>query len=224
MFTTTARFAILAMVLLSPTLARAQGPIVSLKPLDPPRWDVAAHIGWFGADKSELGPDWNEWYDTASFDLSGGYYWTPHLKLEVDVARTTTDSVFVEQPPSPDSPFFRYRDHDFSATTVGAGLSWQFFENAWFHPFLGGGVAAISEHEEAGELQPAVVFRDASSSIVLPQPAPIDQTTTVLRPFASTGFKLYLAERVFFRTDVRFMFSERGNEAARWRAGFGFDF
>ncbi|HEY9462443.1 MAG TPA: hypothetical protein VIR54_05100, partial [Vicinamibacterales bacterium] len=34
------------------------------------------------------------------------------------------------------SPLFIERNHEVRFTTLSAGLSGQFFENAWFHPFV----------------------------------------------------------------------------------------
>ena len=45
-----------------------------------------------------------------------------------------------------------------------------------------------------------------------------------VRPFATVGFKLYVSERAFIRSDVQTTFSTRGVETARWRAGMGVDF
>jgi hypothetical protein len=42
-------------------------------------------------------------------------------------------------------------------------------------------------------------------------------------PFAATGFKAYLAQRAFFRSDLRFAFRD-GLEDVLLRFGFGVDF
>ncbi len=222
---TTVRYAVLAGFLLTASGAFAQDrPAISLKPTDAPRWDAAMHVGWFSSNKSELAPDWNDWYDVASYDVSGGFYWTPHLKIELDVARTTTGDIYVDEPPQPGVPYYRSREHRFTTTTAAAGVSYQFFENAWFHPFAGGGFVAIDEHERAGDTQPTVIFRDAQTPIVLPQPPHIDRSLTSVHPFVTAGFKLYVAERAFLRTDVRVVAGSGRTEAAVWRGGFGFDF
>src|SRR5688572_32440149 len=75
---------------LTTSLAAAQdAPTVVLSPADPSRWDAAVHVGWLGENKSEIAPNWNQWYDAASFGASAGYYWTPHLKLDVELGTTT---------------------------------------------------------------------------------------------------------------------------------------
>lgn len=222
---TTIRGTAFVLVLFLVSVAQAQErPIISLVPADSPRWDAAAHIGWFSRNKSEIGPDWNDWYDAASFDVSGGFYWTPHVKVELDVARTTSATIQVDELPTIGVPYFRSREHQFTTTNFAAGMTYQFFENAWVHPFAGGGLVAIAERERAGEAYPPVVFRDALTAIVLPQPPPIDRTRTTVHPFAIAGVKVYVAERVFVRTDVRVVAGSRRAESATWRGGIGFDF
>ena len=52
--------------LLSPALASAQAVGgISRSPVDRPRWDVSGDVGWLSSNKSEIGPDWNDWYDVA---------------------------------------------------------------------------------------------------------------------------------------------------------------
>jgi hypothetical protein len=56
----------------------------------------------------------------------------------------------------------------------------------------------------------------------LPSPAPL-KVTYASRPFVATGFKLYVAERAFVRTDVKGSFSNRGTTHVMWTAGIGVD-
>jgi hypothetical protein len=44
------------------------------------------------------------------------------------------------------------------------------------------------------------------------------------RPFIATGFKGYVSERVFIRTDLRTAWSHEGLAAMAWRTGIGVDF
>jgi len=223
----TFRAALVFGALITATHAAAQAPpVVTLRPVDPSRWDVAAHVGWFGGNKSEIAPDWNDWYDTASFHVSTGYYWTPHLKVEVDVSTTARAGVFSEQvvqlPGSP-FPYVRAREHRFRSTGAAAGVTYQFFENVWFHPFVGGGLAVVHETERAGLSQP-FFFRDPQTGVVLPEQPPIDRQSTTARPFAMLGFKAYVSERAFVRTDLRVIASADRAEAVVWRGAVGFDF
>ncbi len=202
-------------------------PVIALSPNDPSRWDFATHVGWVGGNKSEIAPDWNNWYDTASIDVSGGYYWTRHLKLELDVSTTAAAGMFVDERvllPGDSFPYYRQREHTFRTTSATAGMVYQFFENSSFHPFVGGGIAVVHERERTGVAQPLVFFRDPQTRVVLPPPDPFERESTDARPFAMFGFKAYGSERVFFRTDMRVSASTRQAERVAWRAGVGFDF
>src|SRR5688500_4925295 len=97
--TNSARAALLAAVAFSialPAAAQDQS-VVSLVPENLARWDVAGHVGWLGVNKSEIAPEWNEWYDAGSFSASVGFYWTRHLKIELDVSTTTEADVFSQE-------------------------------------------------------------------------------------------------------------------------------
>jgi hypothetical protein len=218
---------VLGALIIAPPAAAQETSLITLRPADPDRWDFATQVGWFGGNKSDIAPDWNNWYDAASFDVSGGYYWSPHLKFEVGVSTTAQGTLFVQQQVEvfPGAlPYFRSQEHRFRATSVGAGLIYQFFQNSWFHPFVGGGVAVVHEAERAQVSQPTVFFRDAQTRVVVPPTPPIDRESTSARPFASLGFKAYVSPRAFIRTDLRVAASRERAESVEWRAGVGFDF
>jgi hypothetical protein len=108
---------------------------------------------------------------------------------------------------------------------VTGGLAYQFFENAWFHPFVGAGVAVVHETARAERLPAEPRFVDSvRPPVVLPELPPIDRSTTVAHPFLTVGFKTYAGERVFFRSDLRVAASSDGAESITWRAGMGVDF
>lgn len=223
------RAAVLLGAIITATSAAAQdaSTVITLRPPDAHRWDVAMQVGWFAANKSEIAPDWNDWYDAASFDVSAGYYWTPHLKLELDVSTTARGSVLVEEPVAvfPGSfPYYRSQEHRFRATSAAAGVIYQFFDNAWFHPFAGGGLTVVHETERTRVSQPSVFFRDPQTQIVIPPPPPLERDSTSVRPFATFGFKSYVSTRAFIRADVRAAASGDRAESVVWRAGVGFDF
>jgi opacity protein-like surface antigen len=225
--------AILAIAVL-PSAAAAQTPapptggVITLSPDQPSRWDTTFHLGWFGGNKSKTGPDWNRWYDAASVDGGAGYYLTPHLKLEFDLAATAEADMHVQQTVSLAGDiypyYYRSREHSFRTTTVAGALVYQFFENSWFHPFGGIGVAVERETERAGALPAQTFLRDPQTRVVLPELPALDVTTVSARPFGTLGFKAYASEQVFFRMDVRIAASSDRVESLLWRAGVGVDF
>ena len=197
---------------------------VTLSPASLSRWDAAAHVTWLGQRMSQP-QDWDRWYGVASGGGDIGYYWTPHLKVEFDVATSTEgESYSYEQIPVPGAPFppFIERDHAFHVTTAALGLNVQFFENAWFHPFIGAGVELRREREHVRTTAPLVITRDGRAVSLAAE----DETRVRYggRPFVATGFKGYVSERVFIRTDVRTAWSDDGLTGMAWRTGVGVDF
>jgi opacity protein-like surface antigen len=202
----------------------SSAPTVTLAPTSPSRWDAAAHVAWLGERLNQPG-DWDRWYGVASGGADVGYYWTSLLKVELDVATSTTgESYSYEQIPLPGSPVpsFVQREHEFRVTTASAGLNAQFFENAWFHPFIGAGMELRREREHVETTAPLVFTRDGR-----PVNLAVQEETRVRytgRPFVGTGFKGYVSERVFIRADVRTSWSSDGVTAVAWRTGVGVDF
>ena len=210
---------------LLPSLATAQ---VSLSPVDPSRWDVAFNIGWFGAGREQGTPQGGrDQYEAVMLDGGVGYYRTPNLKFQVDVGTTGTADAYVFETvaiPGVTYPPYRIQQHRIRETHMAPGLTYQFFENRWFHPFVGGGAAVITRTDEADATEPFVYFRTTIDRVELPPLPAFAETTTIVRPFTTFGFKAYVSERAFFRTDLRLMYSSERVDSAVWRGGFGFDF
>jgi outer membrane protein W len=221
-------FALAMAVSLSALNATAQDagrtPAVTLAPASPSRWDLAAHVTWLGERRNQQ-TDWDRWYGVGSGGADIGYYWTPHLKVELDVATSTKgESYSYEQIPLPGSPIpsFLPREHEFRVTTAAAGLNAQFFENAWVHPFIGAGIELLREREHIETAVPIVITRDGRPVSISPEPE--TRVRYAGRPFVGAGFKGYVSERVFIRTDMRTSWSSDGVAALAWRTGIGVDF
>jgi hypothetical protein len=227
--TCAAALAALAVQLCGASSASAQEQLVTtFVPESLRRWDATGFAGWRGVDKSDLAEDWNDWYDVAAFTGSVGRYLTPHVKIEVDLSTTTPGRVFgqtfVAAPSPPSStppfsmpPFYTLREHEFRRTTLGATLAYQFLENRWVHPFLGVGVEGVRESDQVH-----TQFYPTGG----PRPLGPLQETHVrysARPFVTGGFKFYVSERAFIRTDVLTTFSSGGAESGLWRIGVGVD-
>jgi opacity protein-like surface antigen len=213
-----------AMLVASPAAAQ-QAPVVSLVPDDPARWDAAGSIGWRGGNKSDIAPEWDEWFDAATFGASISYHLTTPLKVELDVSTTTDGTVFAQEPfvvPGQPFPLFRFGEHRFRSTSVSAGALYQFGENRWLHPFLGGGLEVVRERARL-ELEEQ---RPCAGVPCVPVPVPAEESVSHRGlPFATAGFKWYMTERAFVRSDVRSTFSSgRGIDAVTWRIGIGADF
>ena len=225
--TRTSTAVVLASCLTASTVsAQETKPTVMLVPATVARWDAAAHVTWLGEHRPRESFEWDRWFGVASGGGSVGYYWTAHLKTEIDVSTSSQGELYsVETIPIPGttSPFFLQRDHEFRVTTASAGLSGQFFENAWFHPFVGAGIELVREREHTEPVSPIFSGRDPRAP-TFPTPPEETRVRYRSRPYAATGFKVYVSERAFIRADLRTSWSADGLAALAWRSGIGVDF
>jgi hypothetical protein len=208
--------------------AQEQTPTLRLVPAAFSRWDVAAHVIWLGEHRrAQSFQSWDRWLGAASGGGSLGYYWTSHLKTEFDLSTSSEGEIYsVEIIPLAGltNPLFVQRDHEIRFTTASLGLTSQFFENAWFHPFVGAGMELVREREHIETLPSPVPPRVTGAPPI--GPAPQDETRVRYRgrPYAATGFKVYLSDHAFIRTDIRTSWSGDGLSSLGWRSGVGVDF
>jgi opacity protein-like surface antigen len=192
-----------------------------------PRWDVAGQLSMLNRNTSELSP-WDHWYSVAAFNATGGYYWTPHFKSEFELGIAGEGTIDGEEEtaiPGQSFPYARYRDHRMREMTFGTTALYQFFDNQWVHPFVGGGVELVRERHLADALPPATIrFSSAVPNLQLPAVPSVDTISYSARPFLTGGFKFYVSPRAFVRTDVRTALSAERPTAWQWRGGIGFDF
>jgi len=189
------------------------------------RADIGGSIGWFNADKGEL-VEYDSWYNRSVFGgVSLGWYWTDNLKteLEVGVSSRAEREVYVYRVEAGRQTSFESTFH-FGTRRIAVGQQYQFFRNAWFHPYLAAGVDVTwesIEHEDG----PVNVYDAAARTVVETRPARIypRETPQHTRPFAGFGFKSYMTPRSFFRSDLKLVFRD-GVDEMLLRLGFGVDF
>jgi hypothetical protein len=189
------------------------------------QWDVAGQLALLNRNKAELG-GYDHWYSVAAIDGSAGWYWTPHLKTELNVGTAAQGEIGDAEPasaPGSPFPFRRYRDHKLRETTFGATAMYQFFENQWVHPFVGAGVELVYERHIVDAL-PATNVTISPTPVPLPALPAVDSVTYSLRPLITGGFKFYVAPHAFIRTEVRASLTSDLPAALQWRGGLGFDF
>ena len=214
---------IVVIILCSALLAGATpaaAQTVSLIPADPKRWDFGVAAGWLGGNKADLGDRWNDWYDTFATTIDFGRYWTPHLKTEATAVFSTEGTVYQQELVTVSglpAPIYLSREHRFRLAALDLGASYQFFENAWVHPFVGGGVQFAHERHEVD----ALVYDPRAPVVQPPHPR---ETDIGARPFVTGGAKFYVAERGFIRTDLSAAFDSRRATHVWWRIGAGIDF
>ncbi len=147
---------------------------------------------------------------------SFGWYWTDHLKTEIEAGVSSAADLRVYTPAFIDGrPSTIYSTYTFSTSRFGIGQQYQFYRNVWFHPFVGAGLDLTWERASRTD-----EFIRWCLSVTKPFPT---ETDLLVRPFATLGFKVYFTPRAFFRTDMRLAFDNGVNEALL-RFGLGVDF
>ena len=221
--------AIALVACLTPSIVVAQDgkQAVVVVPAGAARWDAAAHITWLGEHRPDPAIQWDRWFAVASGGGTLGYYWTSHLKTEFDISTSTEGEMYSVDPlvlPGSTTPFFLQRDHELRVTTASAGVIGQFFENAWFHPFVGAGIEVVHEREHIETSLPIGPPRDPRAPVIVPAPQAETRVTYRARPYVSIGFKAYVSDYAFIRSDVQTSWSSDGLAALAWRSGVGVDF
>jgi hypothetical protein len=166
----------------------------------------------------------DRWFGVASGGGSVGYYWTAHLKTEFDISTSNEGDSYSYETiaiPGQTTPLFVQRDHEVRSTAVAAGLTGQFFENVWFHPFVSAGIELVREREHIETIPPPVPPRGPA---VVVTPEAETRVRYLGRPYAGAGFKVYVSDHAFIRTDIRTSWSSDGLTAFGWRSGVGVDF
>jgi hypothetical protein len=206
--------------------ARAQTPL-TLPHATTPRPDIAGSIGWLSVNKSQLNDrDSNDWYNrSAQAALMFGWYWSPHIKTEVEVSASTEAELYgIREELVNGSRFITAREYGFATRRLTVGGQYQFGENAWFHPHVATGIDI--NWEKVRRLDRDVYVYDPVARVsrivqlAVRHPAEIEAH---VRPYVATGFKAYFTQRGFVRSDLRLTFGKQVEDAVI-RFGIGVDF
>lgn len=209
---------IVASTLLLSTPAAAQAPA----PLA--RADLLGTIGWLNLQASE-GHPYDDWTSVVFLGAGGGWYWTDHLKTEIDGGRSGTSRRYAPRVVDAGGrPEYGASIYEVSSRRLAVSQQYQFFRNVWFHPHLGLGLDLTWEKTKRRD-EPVYTYDPVTrQSRIVEQIRTFPTRTDLLsRPFAEVGFKAYTTRRSFFRGDVRVLFRD-GVEDVLFRCGFGADF
>lgn len=210
--------------LLAPLLAVAQEP-----PRTPlVRGDAHFVAGWQNLHKEQQ-PELrysDDWMNGILFGGAGaGWYWTEHLKTQVDFGAGTEgrqyryEQIVVNSQVTSSTSRVGVRQQ-----SLAVAQHYQFFRNQWFHPHVGAGVNIV--RETTNEEYDPIFFYDSVTHVsrqIAPARTEAPDHRTIARPFAEAGFKAYMTRRAFFTGDTRLMF-KGGLDEVLFRFGFGVDF
>jgi hypothetical protein len=189
------------------------------------RGDVAGTAGWIAVNAPQFDGYNDNWQGQGFFSGGAGWYWTDHLKTDVEIGTSTTAQRYVpfqieiggQRQFAP--VFVRFR-----STRVALTQRYQFGRNQWFHPSLGIGIDLVREHSSRRE-EPVFIYDQVTRQSRLAREAiqHPDDTESAVRALAVGGFKAYLTPRSFFLADMRVGFASRPEDVLL-RVGFGVDF
>lgn len=175
-------------------------------------------------DTREVGESYTYWDGWWQPRLQVGRYFTSHLKAELAVTTPRTYEYFLnEQIQVPGLPQDAgvYTEHAVRVFTMTPLFTYQFFENAFAHPYVSAGIH-INLLDDHGTRRQET-RRTGGVSYTLPALAS-HRTDALVRPTVAGGFKSYFNERTFVRPEVGVGFGPRGATQVNLRLDFGVDF
>ena len=189
------------------------------------RGDIAGSVGWLSSNTHNETRYSNNWIDSVFGSASVGWHWTDHQKTELEVGASTKGRSFSDQQIVVDGrPGYVSISTRSSKRTLGISQQYQFFHNVWFHPHVAAGVDVTWERR-TDQFAPLYLYDPVSQSARFATLGRTEGPRTSVRakPFVATGFKAYMTERAFFRSDLRVAF-RGGPDQTVLRVGLGVDF
>ena len=117
-------------------------------PAEMPKWDAGAGFNLLWVRDADVGDVGDGSLGNYQLRLDAGRYWTPHLKLGLYAASgprfRTTEIAYVD---ANGRPYPAVITTNARLVTVAPGVSYQFGDNAFMHPYVTAGVQIGSETE-----------------------------------------------------------------------------
>jgi len=206
---------------------RAQAAAPDIPPPDLKSWDAAGVIAWHNLRIDDRG--YYPW--RRNLFLTGasvGRYWTEHVKTELEVAVTNTSRFTGPEPGYGDGPYYYvYANQSLQRVKVSGLVAYQFFHNAWWHPFAGVGIDVDRDRRDIdrpAQRVPATPYYGGPIADYVDVPALLRSTSAVkVRGTVTVGYKAYVGQHAFFRNDVRWTIGRTVDQVTA-RFGFGIDF
>ena len=194
-----------------------------------PKWDVNFNVGAFGADPGEREYPYNDWYSECRYAASIGYYWSEHLKTELEFAHSGEGSRYIQdfaqvpgvgfvQPISIES-FHRLQQG-------AARVVWQFGHNTWVHPYVNAGY--VFDAERRRSYSPVQYYYPGDPRTrppVLVRPELNSGRTYAYRHGVSigAGSKFYVSPQAYINTGLQWTYAQTARTVTVL-GGFGVEF
>lgn len=203
--------------------AMPTGAVAQTGPATLPANDLIIALGWSGSDH-KIYED-RRWQGSLLAGVSGGHYWTDHLKTEVDASWNSPRDRDVYQNIQQQGGI-TYALADYRATDVRVGVAqiFQFGRNNWVHPYVGIGADVVRRRTMLERDHQSRFIYLQNRTIPVDIPASFENKTTVFaQGVLKTGLKMYVTEKAFFNTELKFGV-RRDVDHVVWKLGMGFDF
>lgn len=195
-----------------------------------PRWDVNLGIGAMVAQPGDFSRGYyDDWYSAGRYSVGVGYYWTEHLKTEIEFATSNEGSRYVQEVvrvpgTSIVQPIGVEQFHRLQQTSVR--LVWQFFDNAWVHPYLNAGGVFDADRQRAHSLEQFYYPADPRTTPPIRIPPVVNPGTTWEYSGGVTvggGSKFYVSTNSYINTGMQLSWA-KPSTTVTFLAGFGVDF
>jgi hypothetical protein len=196
-------------------------------------WDVHAGTAFHVLDEDDSAPakddNWyGDWFPSGAGNIDVGRYWSNHLKTEVGLtflsSREHGNTELVRL--ADGQMAYAFRTADAKQTQVSVAGSYQFFENAFAHPYVSAGARiGLLRIESTRSTRADVISNQLGVYRSVTISADERQSEEIrVRPFVAIGSKSYFNEQVFVRPELMLSFNRGGVGQYAMKIGFGFDF
>lgn len=219
-------FAVLSMA----HVAEAQSTTSGSDYTERPRWDVNAGIGIMAVQPGDFSRGYyDDWYSTGRYSVGVGYYWTEQFKTEIEFATSGENSRYVQEfvrvPGTPIvQPVGVEQFHRVQQTSVR--MVWQFFDNAWVHPYLNAGGVFNADRQHSFSPEQFYYPGDPRTTPPFRIPRVANAGTTWDYRGGVTvggGSKFYVSTNSYINTGMQVSWA-KPTTTVTFLAGFGVDF
>src|SRR6266542_5234255 len=191
------------------------------------KWNAGGSLGLFITGNEDF--DGNPYAQTdgaAAWNLDVGRYLTTHVKVDVGLMLNGSRHVYSAAafPVSGLPAGYTYgasAQTTVHPTSLSGAATYQFFENAFVHPYLSAGARMTWQTEHTVRYPQTFTVNGVTYRV-----PPVDEryTAQLTRPFVAGGFKSYFNERTFMRSEALIALGPHGFSHATLRIGAGIDF
>ena len=183
------------------------------------KWDFGGGAGLLVSSRREFGgspSSYNKNDTEFEWNLDVGRYLTTHIKIDAGLMRSpdrwSYDYV------APFAGTYTYRNRRDQPTSFSGGVTYQFLENVFAHPYVSAGIRVtwISESVRT------VTYN--STNYTSTSTTTGQRTFVQARPFVAAGYKSYFNERVYMRSEILAAAGPHGFAHSTIRTGVGIDF